>query len=124
MGVRDFKLGKSSKLSKRKKQTPPLTVWQTKINPQLLLAMDMEEDDDHQEELSDDQKKEIAKWFLINSPAGEIQYVAKDVRTVISDDSVYDLAASEAFPQYNKTHMISLELPNRSGDVVYVSIDL
>ena len=30
-------------------------------------------------EMSDEQKKEIAKWFLLNSPAGEIQYVAKGV---------------------------------------------
>ena len=28
-------------------------------------------------ELSDKQKNEIAKWFLLNSPVGEIQYVAK-----------------------------------------------
>jgi len=35
-----------------------------------------EEDEDYQE-LSNEQKKEIAKWFLLNSPAGEIKYVAK-----------------------------------------------
>lgn len=29
------------------------------------------------EQLGDKQRKEIAKWFLLNSPAGEIQYVAK-----------------------------------------------
>jgi hypothetical protein len=28
-------------------------------------------------ELSEKQKKEIAKWFFLNAPAGEIQYVAK-----------------------------------------------
>lgn len=28
-------------------------------------------------ELTDKQKKEIAKWFLTNAPAGEINYVAK-----------------------------------------------
>lgn len=28
-------------------------------------------------ELSAEQKEEIAKWFLTNAPAGEIQYVAK-----------------------------------------------
>ncbi|GFY88983.1 subunits of heterodimeric actin filament capping protein Capz superfamily [Actinidia rufa] len=36
-----------------------------------------EEDETQEPELSDKQKKEIAKWFLLNSPAGEIQYVAK-----------------------------------------------
>lgn len=34
-------------------------------------------------ELSPKQKKEIAKWFLLNSPAGEIQYVAKGVQYLL-----------------------------------------
>ena len=33
--------------------------------------------DEEESELSETQKKEIAKWFLLNSPPGEIQYVAK-----------------------------------------------
>lgn len=40
----------------------------------------LEEEEDSLEsetELTDEQKIEIAKWFLLNSPAGEIQYVAK-----------------------------------------------
>lgn len=40
----------------------------------------LEEDEDFLEsetQLTDDQKIEIAKWFLLNAPAGEIQYVAK-----------------------------------------------
>jgi hypothetical protein len=32
---------------------------------------------EEESELSDKQKVEIAKWFLLNSPPGEIQYVAK-----------------------------------------------
>ncbi|KAK6911596.1 F-actin-capping protein subunit alpha [Dillenia turbinata] len=68
-------------------------------------------------ELSEKQKKEIAKWFLLNSPSGEIQYVAKDVRSVLNDENAYNLAASEAFPIYNKTHMICLEMPERLGDL-------
>lgn len=36
-----------------------------------------EEDESPETELSYDQKKEIAKWFLLNAPAGEINYVAK-----------------------------------------------
>lgn len=36
-----------------------------------------EEDELQETELSYDQKKEIAKWFLLNAPAGEINYVAK-----------------------------------------------
>lgn len=72
-------------------------------------------------ELSEEQKKDIAKWFLLNSPAGEIQYVAKDLKKVLDDDGVYNDAASEAFPAYNKAHMICLEMPCRSGDVLVTS---
>ncbi|KAJ4719446.1 F-actin-capping protein subunit alpha [Melia azedarach] len=69
-------------------------------------------------ELSNKQKKEIAKWFFLNAPAGEIQYVAKDLKAVLNDDEVYDEAASESFPVYNKSHMICLQMPARSGDVL------
>ncbi|WZY74276.1 hypothetical protein YC2023_006516 [Brassica napus] len=76
-----------------------------------------EEDELPETELSYDQKKEIAKWFLLNAPAGEINYVAKDLKAVLSDEEVYNEAAMEAFPVYNKSHMICLEMPNRAGDV-------
>ncbi|CAN0914159.1 F-actin-capping protein subunit alpha [Linum grandiflorum] len=69
-------------------------------------------------EMSEEQKKEIAKWFLLNSPSGEIQYIAKDLKSVLNDDKVYDEATLEAFPLYNKSHLICLELPCRSGDVL------
>lgn len=96
-------------------------------------------------EVGEKEKKEIAKWFLTNAPAGEIQYVAKgphfllrstildpflssiwmlhwfcyrsDVRLVLGDDVIYERAAAEAFPAYNKAHLISLEMPDGSGDV-------
>ncbi|KAI4367845.1 hypothetical protein MLD38_016469 [Melastoma candidum] len=69
-------------------------------------------------ELSYPQKKEIAKWFLLNSPCGEIQYVAKEVRSVLQCDRAYDDAADEALPIYNKSQMISLEMPGGTGDVL------
>lgn len=77
--------------------------------------------DEEETEISVEQKTEIAKWFLLNSPAGEIQYVAKDVKAILQDDNVYEMAASEAFPVYNKSHLICLQLPNRSGDVLVTS---
>lgn len=77
--------------------------------------------DEEEAELSDTQKNEIAKWFLLNSPPGEIQYVAKDVKAILDDDELYEKAAAEAFPLYNKSHMISLELPGRTGDVIISS---
>ncbi|CAA6654283.1 unnamed protein product [Spirodela intermedia] len=69
-------------------------------------------------EISGEQKKEIAKWLLTNAPAGEIQYVAKDVRSVLMDDVAYEAAAAVAFPIYNKAHLLSLAMPDRSGDVI------
>ncbi|RYR02203.1 hypothetical protein Ahy_B06g081015 isoform A [Arachis hypogaea] len=78
-------------------------------------------DEEEESELSDKQKVEIAKWFLLNSPPGEIQYVAKDVKSILNDDVLFDEAASEAFPVYNKSHLICLPLPNRSGDVLVTS---
>ncbi|XP_048139750.1 F-actin-capping protein subunit alpha isoform X2 [Rhodamnia argentea] len=81
----------------------------------------MAEEEAPEVELSGKQKKEIAKWFLLNSPCGEIQYVAKDVRSVLNDDGAYDEAASEAFPTYNKAQMICLDLPRRMGEVLITS---
>lgn len=78
-------------------------------------GMNME---DEEEEMGEKQKVEMAKWFLLNSPPGEIQYVAKDVRSVLMDEHIYSMATAEAFPIHNKSHMISLEMPNQSGQVI------
>ncbi|RDY05126.1 F-actin-capping protein subunit alpha [Mucuna pruriens] len=78
-------------------------------------------EEEEESELSDKQKVEIAKWFLHNSPPGEIQYVAKDVKSILNNDDLYNEAASEAFPFYNKSHLISLPMPDRSGDVLVTS---
>jgi hypothetical protein len=40
-----------------------------------------------------------------------------DVRALLGDEAVYEAAAAEAYPEYNKAHLVSLELPDRSGDV-------
>ncbi|GJN33392.1 hypothetical protein PR202_gb21989 [Eleusine coracana subsp. coracana] len=40
------------------------------------------------------------------------------MRALLGDDAVYEAAAGEAFPEYNKTHLVSLELPDRSGDII------
>lgn len=36
-----------------------------------------EEESSNEIAMTDDQKIDIAKWFLLNSPPGEIQYVVK-----------------------------------------------
>jgi hypothetical protein len=43
-----------------------------------------------------------------------------DIRTLIGDDSLYNMAASEAFPRHNKAQLLTLELPDRSGDVSFI----
>ncbi|KAJ3683715.1 hypothetical protein LUZ60_013942 [Juncus effusus] len=73
---------------------------------------------DEAAELSDKQKKDVAVWFLSNAPVGEISYIAKDIQTLIQDEEIYKMAACEAFPMYNKNHLIVLDLPDRSGDVI------
>ncbi|KAL6657378.1 hypothetical protein ACP70R_005158 [Stipagrostis hirtigluma subsp. patula] len=78
----------------------------------------MSDDGGAGEPLTDGQKLEIAVWFLSNAPAGEIHYVAKDVRALLGDDAVYEAAAAEAFPEYNKAHLVALELPDRSSDII------
>ncbi|XP_074311598.1 F-actin-capping protein subunit alpha [Silene latifolia] len=83
--------------------------------------MASDEDDSLVEHLDPEQKLEIAKWFLLNSPAGEINYISKDLKALLKDDNVYNSAANEAFPLYNKCHMIFLEFPDRSGDVLVTS---
>ncbi|XP_076958172.1 F-actin-capping protein subunit alpha-like [Bidens hawaiensis] len=79
------------------------------------------EEEEEEVILTEDQKIDIAKWFLLNSPPGEIQYVAKDLKSVLSDDNAYRKAASEAFPIYNKSNFICLHFLNRSGEVLVSS---
>ena len=43
-----------------------------------------------------------------------------DLRSVLSDENVFNEAASEAFPVYNKSHMICIEMPGTTGDVSLV----
>lgn len=48
-------------------------------------------------------------------------YQIIDVKKILNDDELYHEAASEAFPQYNKSHMICLAMPDRIGDVSLLS---
>lgn len=43
----------------------------------------------------------------------------EDVKAILDDDELYEEAALESFPLYNKSQMISLELPDRTGDVCF-----
>ncbi|KAL3700417.1 hypothetical protein R1sor_018439 [Riccia sorocarpa] len=77
-----------------------------------------DEDEDEPVELEDEQKVSHAKWFLQNAPSEEMNHVAKDVREVLRNDRLYELAAAEAFQEYNLKEMISMEMPNGTGQVI------
>jgi hypothetical protein len=42
---------------------------------------------------------------------------SSDVKLILNDDNLFNEAASEAFPLYNKSHFIVLSMSDRSGDV-------
>ncbi|KAG2311677.1 hypothetical protein Bca52824_023234 [Brassica carinata] len=43
------------------------------------------------------------------------------LKAVLSNEEVYNEAAMEVFPVYNKSHMICLKMPSRAGDVIVSS---
>ncbi|KAJ1417140.1 F-actin-capping protein subunit alpha [Sesbania bispinosa] len=47
--------------------------------------------------------------------------LAADVKSILNDEDLFNEAASEAFPFYNKSHLICLQMPNRSGDLLITS---
>ncbi|KAI3975287.1 hypothetical protein MKX01_033527 [Papaver californicum] len=52
-------------------------------------------DEESDPQLSDNQKLEIAKWFLTNSPAGEVQYISKDVSGDVVATTFAELSDTE-----------------------------
>lgn len=40
-----------------------------------------------------------------------------DLKIVLDNDRVFDESAAEAFPIFNKSHLICIPMPARSGDV-------
>lgn len=80
--IRIFRTGASPLFSpgpnplRRRRRPPhiPLSFPSSLTSP---MADGGDDADEAAAELTDKQKKEIAKWFLTNAPAGEINYVAK-----------------------------------------------
>lgn len=69
-------------------------------------------------QIAAEEKIELGKWFLSLSPPDEISVVAEDLKIVLGDDSIFDIAASKAYPVYNRQYMVPLELPDGSGKVL------
>ncbi|ONM60669.1 F-actin-capping protein subunit alpha [Zea mays] len=70
------------------------------------------------EPLSDRQKREIATCSPSDPCSNDVAWrPCADVRALLGNDAVYEAAAAEAFPEYNKARLVSIELPDRSGDI-------
>ncbi|PWZ12457.1 Ribosome biogenesis protein NSA2 [Zea mays] len=71
------------------------------------------------EPLSDRQKREIATCSPSDPCSNDVAWrPCADVRALLGNDAVYEAAAAEAFPEYNKARLVSIELPDRSGDIM------
>lgn len=66
-----------------------------------------EGDKPYEVEQREKQKKKITKWFLAHAPVSEIQYVVRNVKSLLGDDLVYRLATSNGFHVYNKIAMFT-----------------
>lgn len=63
-------------------------------------------------ELTTEEKLDIARKLLLQSPPGEILQVASDVKTLLGDDKMLNEIALEVFKQYNTEQMIVVTLPD------------
>ena len=51
-------------------------------------------------------------------------YCCPDLQGVLCNEVIYQAAAKDAFPQYNKDQMLAIELSDGSGHVCYLSISI
>ncbi|KAJ9470558.1 F-actin-capping protein subunit alpha [Diplonema papillatum] len=60
---------------------------------------------------SDDEKRDIAKQFILASPCHELKHVIKDVRVLVQDDALIDDLLPETVRQYNVENFVPIESP-------------
>ena len=51
-------------------------------------------------------------------------YCCPDLQGVLCNEVIFQAAAKDAFPQYNKDQMLAIELSDGSGHVCYLSISI
>lgn len=78
--------------------------------------------DDVQSSLSDEQKLEIARKLMLQSPPGEILQVASDVRALVKNDALINSIALDVFREYNEQQMVTIAIPDSSEQVLVTKV--
>eukprot|EP01063_Lacrimia_lanifica_P016022 TRINITY_DN22650_c0_g1_i1.p1 TRINITY_DN22650_c0_g1~~TRINITY_DN22650_c0_g1_i1.p1 ORF type:complete len:284 (+),score=108.79 TRINITY_DN22650_c0_g1_i1:75-926(+) len=60
---------------------------------------------------TDDEKREIARQFILQSPCHELKQVVKDVRVLVGDDAMMDELLPGVVREYNMEHYQPFESP-------------
>jgi len=78
--------------------------------------VDYEED---YEEASDEQKLNIATYFIMSSPIGEVDFVCADTAKLIGNDNLLDASAlNNILKEYNMEQMISANIPDSEKKLI------
>mmetsp|Transcript_30134 Transcript_30134/g.41721 ORF Transcript_30134/g.41721 Transcript_30134/m.41721 type:complete len:296 (-) Transcript_30134:273-1160(-) len=68
--------------------------------------------------LTDEDKANLARRLMLQSPPGELLQVASDVRTLLGADHVLNSVALDVFREYNTEQMVAVNLPDSMGQVL------
>jgi len=76
-------------------------------------------DGEEYEQASPEQKLNIATYFIMSSPTGEIDSVLTDVKKLINDEvSLDDAATAKVLRAYNCEQMVAAKDPDGDGNVI------
>jgi capping protein alpha len=76
-------------------------------------------DDEGYEEATPEQKINIATYFLMSSPTGEVDSVLTDVRKLVNDDNVFDdVAQAKILRAYNCEQLVAAKDPEGDGSII------
>ncbi|KAJ3195957.1 hypothetical protein HK101_010550 [Irineochytrium annulatum] len=67
---------------------------------------------------TDEEKLEILRKFILDSPPGEINDVFNDVRVLLENDDLLHNGASGAYQQYNTENFLHVTLPGQKHQVL------